>query len=100
MLPIGAIWIKYDPINGWQDYASHTEIFPGRTTVKLDLKDGDYGDADGIENGIIVDPSGFGSQLTTDDLAFSPFTDSGSDDDEDDGSSGGGICFIDTLTVE
>ena len=27
----------------------------------LELKDGDYGDADGVANGIIVDPSGPGT---------------------------------------
>jgi hypothetical protein len=29
--------------------------------VILELKDGGFGDGDGTENGIIVDPSGFGT---------------------------------------
>jgi len=46
----------------------------------LQLKDGDYGDCDGIANRIIVDPSGPG-------IAMPPAPPSGSD-------GGGGGCFI------
>jgi len=99
-MPIGAKWIKYDPINGWQDYGSHAVISPDRTSAKLDLKDGGYGDADGTENGIIVDPSGIGSPLTVSGESFNPFASAGSDSDDgggDGGGSGGGGCFVDTL---
>ena len=53
-----AEWYKYDSINGWQDYSAHATFSADRKSVTLELKDGDYGDADGTANGIIVDPSG------------------------------------------
>ena len=54
---------KYDPVNdAWLDYAEYTEFSPNRKQVYLTLKDGGFGDADGIENGIIVDPLAFGSE--------------------------------------
>jgi hypothetical protein len=76
-----AEWYKYDSIKGWQDYSAHATFSADRKSVTLELKDGDYGDADGTANGIIVDPSGpvYSSSGST--------TSSG-------GSSGG--CFIAT----
>jgi len=58
--PIGAKWYKLDLIHGWREYPHAT--FNPDGTVTLALKDGDwqYGDADGTENAIIVDPSGSG----------------------------------------
>jgi len=60
-LPDNAGWYKYDVQNGWQDFSEHA-VFnntdDGRTIVLLELKDGGSGDADGVENGVIVDPSG------------------------------------------
>ena len=54
---------KYDPVNGiWLDYSGYTEFSPNRQEVYLTLKDGGFGDADGIANGIIVDPLAFGSE--------------------------------------
>ena len=48
---------KYDPINAeWLDYSDYAEFSKNRKVVYLTLKDGGFGDADGIENGIIVDP--------------------------------------------
>ena len=43
------------------DYSGYTEFSPNRQEVYLTLKDGGFGDADGIANGIIVDPLAFGS---------------------------------------
>ena len=60
-VPAGMVWYKYDPAGGWQDYSAHASFNNDRTAVTLELKDGGYGDADGIENGIIVDPSGPGT---------------------------------------
>ena len=45
----------------WLDYSGYSEFSPTRKEVYLTLKDGGFGDADGIENGIIVDPLAFGS---------------------------------------
>jgi hypothetical protein len=56
----GAKWYFYDSINGWVDYSEHATFSPDRKSVRLELKDGGYGDSDGVANGIIVDPSGFG----------------------------------------
>ncbi len=55
----GNLWYKVDTINGWQDYSAHT-TFIDRRTVVLVLKDGGFGDADGVANGVICDPSGPG----------------------------------------
>jgi hypothetical protein len=54
-------WFKYDPIEAtWTDYSSQTDFSEDRYAVTLYLQDGGDGDADGIANGIIVDPSGVG----------------------------------------
>jgi len=54
---------KYDPVNQiWSDYSGYAEFSAGRREVILTLRDGGFGDADGIENGIIVDPLAFGSE--------------------------------------
>ncbi len=54
---------KYDPVDGiWLDYSDFTEFSANRKEVYLTIKDGGFGDADGIANGIIVDPLAFGSE--------------------------------------
>lgn len=58
--PSTAVWYVYDSINGWTDYSDHATFSQDRKSVNLELKDGDYGDADGVANGTIVDPCGFG----------------------------------------
>jgi hypothetical protein len=51
------IWYKYDPVNAeWFDYSEFTSFSADRKTVELILTDGGFGDADGIANGVIVDP--------------------------------------------
>ena len=58
---------KYDPINAeWVDYSDYAEFSLDRKEVYLTLKDGGFGDADGIENGIIVDPLTVGSDTEID----------------------------------
>jgi chitinase len=53
---------KYDPVNGiWLDYSGYTGFSSNRKEVYLTIKDGGFGDADGLANGIIVDPLAFGS---------------------------------------
>lgn len=54
-----AVWLKYDIINGWQDYAANAAFSPDRLSAELEIQDGGFGDADGVANGIIIDPSGF-----------------------------------------
>jgi hypothetical protein len=63
---------KYDPINAeWVDYSDYAEFSPNRKLVYLTLKDGGFGDADGIENGIIVDPLTVGTDSAVDDSSGS-----------------------------
>jgi hypothetical protein len=83
--PSNVKWYKYDPVNGWQDYSAHATFSGDRKSVVLELKDGDYGDADGVANGIIVDPSGPGTASVTP----APPPPSGG---------GGGGCFIGVAT--
>ncbi len=57
--PEGGRWFKYDPIETtWTDYSTQADFSQDRYSVTLYLEDGGDGDADGIANGIIVDPSG------------------------------------------
>ena len=76
--PLNAIWYKYDPVNKiWQDYSEYTDISADRKSVYLTLTDGGIGDADGTENGIIIDPVGLG--VSSDETA-APILDSESSD--------------------
>ena len=79
--PAGATWIKYDAVNGWQDYSHHATISADRRSVTVEVKDGAYGDADGVANGIIVDPAG---------LSIAPIAPTA-------GGGSGGRCFISTI---
>jgi len=84
-------FFKYDTISGWQDYSEHTTFNNDDRSVTLEVKDGSYGDSDGVANGIIVDP---GALVEASDLIeTSEGTGSGGDDGG--GSSAGG-CFIAT----
>ncbi len=61
-------WYKYDPIEVlWHDYSAFTEFGVGYTNVTVTIQDGGFGDADGVENGIIVDPAGVGVPSTSSD---------------------------------
>ena len=51
---IEAKWYKYDPINGWYKYPVDND----GEKYYVEITDGGYGDADGVVNGIIVDPIG------------------------------------------
>jgi hypothetical protein len=75
-LPPGMKWYKYDPAGGWYDFSSNAVFNDTLTSVALKLTDGGVGDADGVANGVIVDPSG-----PAGDAIWG-------------GRSGGGSCFI------
>ena len=63
---------KYDSINAeWVDYSDYAEFSRNRKEIYLTLKDGGFGDADGVENGIIVDPMTVGSETAVDDSSGS-----------------------------
>ena len=83
--PVDAVWYKYDPVDSiWQDYSDFTEFSADRKSIYLTLMDGGFGDADGIENGVIIDPSGLG-------VSAAPVSTGG-------GSSAG--CFITTANQD
>jgi len=88
--PFSGSWYKYDNTNGWQDYTSHVIEYAGNQ-VTIELKDGDYGDADGTVNGVIVDPSG---PITLPDDGSGT---SGSSDDDDGNGSGSSSLLEDPL---
>lgn len=82
--PAGVKWYIYNETSGWKEY-QYATFSPDRTKVTLQLKDGDpnYGDSDGVVNGIIVDPGGIGVGTN---LATTPTS----------GGGGNGTCFIET----
>ncbi len=92
-LPEDISWYKYDNVTGWSDYTGFVTFSEDRTAVFIELTDGGYGDADGMANGVIVDPSGpalFLESTTDEDESTVDGTEttaSGSDSD-------GGGCFI------
>ncbi|MBW2108571.1 MAG: hypothetical protein JRI36_07910 [Deltaproteobacteria bacterium] len=59
-IPENYQWYKYDASQGWY-------VFPGavfsvdRVSVRVNVKDGGTGDADGVANGVIIDPAGAGA---------------------------------------
>lgn len=82
--PENAVWYKYHVENGWMPYADAT-FSSDRKSVTIHLVDGGPGDDDGVQNGVIVDPSGLG--YSTADIGSSLGNDPTS-------SSASGGCFI------
>jgi hypothetical protein len=111
------IWWKFDKMKGgWYDYAGYhgddsLVVFSSdRRKVTLKLKDGGYGDSDGVANGRIVDPSGLGTghaeaveetdtvEAEEEDVANAADTGGNPGAVDSGGGGGGGGCFIDSLT--
>ena len=94
-LPDTYKWYKYDPVKGWY-ISADAQFSADRRSLTFTLIDGGDGDADGLANGIIVDPAGAGSDVTG--AVAAPVS----------GSAGiggsGGVCFIaaaaDALGIE
>ena len=59
------VFYKYDTVNGWQNYSEHTTFNDDGQSITLEVKDGGFGDSDGLANGIIVDPGGIASGENT-----------------------------------
>ena len=58
-VPAKGRWYKYDPMHRvWSDFSSHAVFSADRKSMTLTLQDGGAGDADGVANGIIIDPAG------------------------------------------
>ena len=88
-VPLGSVWYKYDSVqNTWIEFYDYAVLSPNRMSLKLYLQDGGSGDADGVANGIIVDPSGLVGPSSLDTSAL--------ENDSSDSSSSSG-CFINSL---
>ena len=90
-----ARWVKHDSINGWQDYSAHAVFAADRLSVDLELQDGGFGDADGVANGIILDPSGIG--ISNGNVSSGDDSRSVSGSASSSGGGGGGGCFISAI---
>ncbi|MBU0481007.1 MAG: hypothetical protein KKG47_07885, partial [Proteobacteria bacterium] len=68
---------KYDEVNGWLDYtiAGSFSISPDRKKITYSVTDGGIGDADGMVNGVIVDPVAPGPEPDADGDAIPDSTD-------------------------
>jgi len=62
-IPESYIFFKYDTINGWYDYSEHTTLCNegNPSFIMVELKDGSYGDSDGLANGLISNMVGIAS---------------------------------------
>jgi chitinase len=84
--PVRSKWFKFDPIaDRWYDFSAYARFAADRRALTLALRDGGAGDADGVANGVIVDPAGVveeaDAEVSTGDSAAA-------------GGGGGGGCFI------
>ncbi|MFO7708481.1 MAG: choice-of-anchor U domain-containing protein [Desulfobacterales bacterium] len=87
--PYRSKWYKYDPTaDRWSDFSYYARFAADRRSVTLTLRDGGPGDADGVANGVIVDPAG----------VVEADADVGGAGSAGDGGAGGG-CFIETVGV-
>jgi hypothetical protein len=89
-VPSTAKLYKYTVENGWQAY-DNAVFARNRKSVTLVLEDGGVGDEDGVQNGVIVDPSGIAYEEESETSSESA---SVSTTDASSGDSGSGGCFI------
>jgi len=58
-VPRGSRWYEYDAVSRkWYDFSAYVKFARDRRSATLSLTDGGIGDADGVANGVIVDPGG------------------------------------------
>jgi fibronectin type 3 domain-containing protein len=90
--PFFSKWYKYDPITDkWYDFSAYAKFASDRRSVTLTLTDGGPGDADGVANGVIIDPAGIvEAEEEVPAVAYPPSSTSIA------GSGGGGGCFVET----
>ena len=84
---LGAKWYKYDPVNGWYEFPVSIE----NDAYVVEITDGGFGDADGVANGIVVDPIGMADSAAV--TEPSGIDSSGSDNTIDELL---GACFVET----
>ena len=87
----GSTWYKYSTTGGWQDYSAYSVLGTDSRSFAITAKDGAHGDADGIENGVIVDPGGVSGTTIPGTSITIPASGGGS------GGGGGGGCFLSAL---
>ncbi len=75
------LYYKFDTVSGWIDYSDAVSTGDDPACITVEITDGGFWDADGVANGIIVDPLGAATQKVE-------------DDGQDAGNSG---CFINSL---
>jgi hypothetical protein len=84
-------WYKYDSVKGWYVFPD-AEFSSDRRSLTLFLTDGAMGDADGLVNGILIDPGGAATNSSGSDSMVIPKSGSS-------GINGGSsICFISAAT--
>jgi hypothetical protein len=76
-MPEEMTWYNYSSVDGWSDFSDYATFSPDRKSLTLELKDGGQGDADGVANGVIVDPSGSGIASFLEGLVFDVQTSDG-----------------------
>ena len=89
--PEGAVWYKYNIENGWTPYPNVT-FSSDRKSVTITLVDGGPGDDDGVQNGVIVDPSGLGYSASDVGSTLGYGTQTGGSSFSSSGFAG--VCFI------
>jgi hypothetical protein len=99
--PVRSKWYKYDPIaDRWYDFSAYARFAADRRSVTLTLRDGGTGDADGIANGVIVDPAGVVEEDAAEPVSSDVGVVAGGDGSSatttsgSSGGGGGGGCFI------
>ncbi len=97
-LPSNLKWYKYDRVTDTMTNFSSNVVKDGDHNVIVTLTDGGPGDADGVVNGVIVDPSGLSADLAADqgDGDDGDSSSGGSSSSSSEGGGGGG-CFISTV---
>jgi chitinase len=99
--PVRSKWFKYDPVaDRWYDFSANARFAADRRSLTLTLRDGGAGDADGIANGVIVDPAGVVEEadVETGGGDGGAVIGDGSSGGVSSGGAGGGGCFISAAT--
>lgn len=93
----------YDPVWGYADYSFDSSVSQNHKTVTMYIEDGNTGDMDGVENGIIVTLAGYGtidesgSSSNNDSSQSSGLIDPGPLVSDWEWEPGNSNCFIDSL---
>jgi len=90
-------WYQYDAIaDRWYDFSAYAKLAYDRKSVTLTLTDGGPGDADGVANGVIVDPAGIVEAEEEVPAVVEPPSSTSIAGSGGSSGGGGGGCFIET----